>query len=112
MPVDRAKLEALVAEVGRFYVREKRMRRAQERILRALASPTLEQSQVDEYLKATRHYFAGFAREAKAHLGNVERRLAQVSQLQFNLSAERGVAARRIDATQGVLAQIEELAPR
>jgi hypothetical protein len=110
MPVDRQQLEALVAEIGRFYVREKTMRRAQETIRRALAEGEPSPGAVSAYLKAARTYFAGFAREAHAHLADVDRRLARVSQLQYNLTAERGVTARRIEATQGVLARVEEFA--
>jgi hypothetical protein len=57
-------------------------------------------------------YFRGFEREARAHLRDLDERLARVSQLQFNLTAERGVAARRAELTQGVLARVEELGPR
>jgi hypothetical protein len=110
MPVERQRLQALATEIGRFYVRDKAMRRAQEAMLRALAQGDPSQSVVDAYLKAARKYFAGFAREAQNHLGDLERRLGRVSQLQYNLTAERGVTARRIEATQGVLAQVEELA--
>jgi hypothetical protein len=45
-------------------------------------------------------------------VSDVDRRLAKVSQLQFNLTAERGVAARRVEVTQGVLARLLELARR
>jgi hypothetical protein len=61
------------------------------------------------YLAAARRYFVGFEREAREHLREVESRLAKVSQLQFNLTAERGVAARRVAATQGVLSRVAEL---
>jgi hypothetical protein len=110
MPVERQRLQALATEIGRFYVRDKAMQRAQAAMLRALAEGDPPQSAVDGYLKAAQKYFAGFAREAQNHLADVERRLARVSQLQYNLTAERGVTARRIEATQGVLAQVEELA--
>jgi hypothetical protein len=110
MPVERQQLERLAAEIGRFYVRDKTMRRAQETLLRALAAGEPSPSDVSAYLKAASKYFAGFAREAHAHLADVDRRLAHVSQLQYNLTAERGVTARRIEATQGVLARVEEIA--
>jgi len=61
------------------------------------------------YLNAVRRYFAVFEREARAHLLDVERRLARASQVQFNLTAERGVAARRVEITQGVLSKLAEL---
>jgi len=110
MPADRERLEALATEIGRFYVRDKALRRAQAALERALAEGEPPPSVVEAYLKAARKYFAGFAREAQGHLADVERRLARASQLQYNLAAERGVAARRIEATQGVLARVEEIA--
>jgi len=110
MPADRDKLEELTAEIGRFYVRDRALRRAQERMQRALAGGQPPRGVVDAYLKAVRKYFTGFSREARTHLSDVERRLARVSQVQFNLTAERGVAARRVEATQGVLARVEEIA--
>ena len=87
------------------------MRREQEAMAASLAAgvvPTSEQ--VATYLAAVKRYFAGFAREAQEHMKDVDRRLTKVSQLQFNLSAELGVAARRVEVTQGVLARVEELA--
>ncbi len=110
MPVERDRLEALATEIGRFYVRDKALRRAQAALERALAEGDPSPSVVEAYLRAARKYFAAFAREAQAHLTDVERRLARASQLQYNLTAERGVAARRIEATQGVLARVAELA--
>ena len=86
------------------------LRRAQAALERALAEGDPSPRIVEAYLAAARRYFGGFAREAQSHLADVERRLARASQLQYNLTAERGVAARRIEATQGVLARVEELA--
>jgi hypothetical protein len=56
-----------------------------------------------------RRYFTGFQREAQAHLKSVDRELERLYQLQYNLTAERGVAVRRVEATQGVLSAIAEL---
>ena len=50
-------------------------------------------------------YFSGFEREARAHLRDVDKRLEGLNQVNFNLTAERGVAVKRIEATQGVLAR-------
>ncbi|MBD5603714.1 MAG: hypothetical protein IAI48_01260 [Candidatus Eremiobacteraeota bacterium] len=113
MPVDRNQIRALADEVGRFYVRERTMRRAQEAIRTLLASDVeLDDAAVRGYLRAVTTYFTGFEREARGHLADLERRLARASQLQFNLTAERGVAARRVEATQGVLSHLAEVAPR
>lgn len=76
----------------------------------ALAAGAPPVQTIAAYVGAVRRYFAGFEREARRRLGDVERRLAHVSQVQFNLTAERGVAARRVEAVQGVLAKLDELA--
>jgi hypothetical protein len=113
MPVDRAALAALADEIDLFYVRDRVLRRAQQSMVEALArdEPPADRV-VRAYLEAVRTYFSGFEREARSHLRDLDRRLAKASQLQFNLSAERGVAARRVERTQGVLAHVAELAPR
>lgn len=107
------RLAALVAEIDRFHVTERRMRREQDAIVQVLARgerPTPEHAA--RYVAAVRRYFVGFDREAKSHLGDVDRRLGKIAQLQYNLSAERGVAAGRVEATQGVLSRLQELAPQ
>ncbi len=112
-PGEDAFLAALVEEIGRFYVTDRKMRRAQTTMAQALArSRPPSPKAVAAYLKAVSRYFTGFEREARAHLADLDRRLGRVSQLQFNLTAERGVAARRVEATQGVLARIREIGPR
>ncbi|GAC1303647.1 MAG: hypothetical protein NVSMB19_13780 [Vulcanimicrobiaceae bacterium] len=111
--VNRSALDALVAEVGRFYIRERTMRRAHATMTAALGAGTpLAEADVAAYVAAVERYFGGFEREARAHLRDVDRRLGRVSQLQFNLTAERGVTARRVEVTQGVLARVAELGRR
>jgi hypothetical protein len=113
VPLDRQTLARLVAEIDGFYVRDKAMLRAQKRMTEALSSAgEIDPALARSYLKTLRAYFVGFDREARIRLADVERRLARASQLQFNLTAERGVAAERASLTQGVLARIEEFARR
>jgi len=109
MRVDRSQLAALVEEIGRFYITDRAMARAQQRFAELFADADPSDADLDAYLDAVRRYFGGFEREARAHLSDVEGRLAKVSQVQFNLTAERGVAARRVAATQGVLSKAAEL---
>jgi hypothetical protein len=109
MEPDGNKLRELVERVGGFHLRGS-MERAQRRMTGLLArGEPPPADQVASYLRETQHYFAGFEREARAHAKSVERRLAHVSQLQFNLTAERGVALRRVEITQGVLRALAEL---
>lgn len=101
------RLRALVARVGEFYVTDKAMKTAQKKIESALAAGTPDRSAQDEYLAAVRRYFSGFEREARSHLRDVDKRLEHVNQVHFNLTAERGVAVRRIEATQSVLQDVD-----
>lgn len=106
-------LMELHAEVGRFYVRDRALLRAQKKFATVLAARgPLDAAAVRTYLDAVKRYFVGFEREAQLHLKDVEARLARVAQLQFNLTAERGVAARRVEATGGVLERLQKLAGR
>ena len=99
MPADPG-LRDLVARVGAFHITDGAMKRAIE--------TALEKDEVDAgaghaYRSAVRRYFESFDREARAHLRDVDRRLEHTNQVVFNLTAERGVAVKRIEATQAVL---------
>lgn len=86
------------------------MERAQREIERALAAGVPDAASMRAYLAAVERYFSGFHREAKTQLAYVDRELERLYQRQFNLTAERGVAARRVEVTQGVLSSLAELA--
>jgi hypothetical protein len=107
---NREQVQALVGLVDGFYVRDRKMERAQAEMRASLAAGgELTPEGIERYLVALQRYFGGFEREAREHLRDVERRLAHASQVQFNLSAECGVAERRVEITQGVLAKLAEL---
>jgi len=74
----------------------------------AAREPTADE--VERYRSAVERYFAAFAREAEQRLRDLDRRIAHMNQVQFNLQAERGVALRRVEVTQGVLSGARELA--
>jgi len=109
MQSNRASLQKLVSRVGEFYITDKGMKKAQERIAGLLARNGAEEADVAAYLEAVRRYFSGFESEARTHLRNLDKRLEQVNQVHFNLTAERNVAVRRIEGTQGVLAELSQL---
>jgi len=102
MPIDPGLIE-LVGRVGAFHITQRAMKRAQQGIESAIRSGSVESGAAAEYLDTVRRYFEGFDKEARAHLRDVDRRLEHVNQVQFNLTAERGVAVKRIEATQAVL---------
>jgi hypothetical protein len=108
MPVDAA-LAALAAHVGGFHITDRTMKRAQEVVAAAIAAGDVDERTRDAYLSAVRHYFDGFQKEARVHLRDVDKRLEQTNQVAFNLTAERGVAVKRIEATEGVLRDVGAL---
>ncbi len=103
------RLAALIAEVGAFYLTDRAIKKAQSAAEAALASGALDARAESAYIAAVRVYFDGFEREAQSQLKHVDRELQKLYQLQYNLTAERSVAARRVEATQGVLAKLREL---
>ncbi|MDP9018787.1 MAG: hypothetical protein M3N19_10750 [Candidatus Eremiobacteraeota bacterium] len=109
MPSSLDLLEKLVLRVGEFYITDKGMKKAQDRISALLQNGAVDASETVAYLHAVRRYFSGFEREAREHLRVVDKRLEQANQVVFNLTAERAVAVRRIDGTQGVLHELTAL---
>lgn len=106
--LDDARFRALVARVGEFYVTDRSMKSAQQKIENVLREGSAGEAEQHSYLDAVRRYFTGFEREARAQLRDVDKRLVKVNQVHFNLTAERGVVVRRIEATQSVLKDIED----
>ncbi|MBV9717732.1 MAG: hypothetical protein JOZ77_00235 [Candidatus Eremiobacteraeota bacterium] len=102
MPFDYALLE-LVKRVGTFHITDRAMKRAQREIETAISTGVLDDGMRTAYLHEVRRYFVGFDREARAQLRDVDRRLDRVNQVQFNLTAERAVAVKRIEGTGDVL---------
>ncbi len=96
-------LAALVAQIGGFHITDRAMSRAQREIEQAIASGEVDERVKSHYLEAVRRYFGDFSREAREHLRDVDRRLEHINQVHFNLTAERGVALKRIEATEAVL---------
>jgi hypothetical protein len=106
---ERAEIAELVATVRGFHLTDRAILRAQKSIEEALALGTPTPAQSSAYLRVVRSYFERFARDAQAQLRSVDRELERLYQRQYNLSAERGVAAKRVDAVASVLARTAEL---
>ncbi len=103
------RLAALAAAVGAFHLTDRPMRGAQDRVERALAAGAVDAAVAEAYLEAVRRYFEPYEREAQGQLRHVDRELERVYQLEYNLTAERGVVAKRIEAVRGVLGALAEL---
>jgi hypothetical protein len=106
---DAERVRELVATVGAFYVRNRSLERAQQKIERELAGGPPDAASLAAYLHEVRRYFSAFEGEAKSQLARVDRELERLYAQQYNLTAERGVAVRRVEATQGVLSALAEI---
>ncbi len=110
MPYNDGRFRELVGRVGAFYITQKKMRTAQDTIETALKNDSIvNDSQQRAYLQTVQQYFTEFEREARKQLSSLDKRIENVSQVHFNLTAERNVAVRRIEATQQVLTQLTTL---
>lgn len=109
MPIDPG-LPELVARVAAFHITDRAMSTAQRRIERAVEAGEMTEATRNTYFAAVRKYFEGLDTEARSHLRDVDRRLDRANQVQFNLTAERGVAVKRIEAAQAVLTALAPLA--
>jgi hypothetical protein len=103
------RLAALAATVGAFHVTDRAMRAAQDGIERALAAGAVDDAAARSYLDAVRRYFEPYEREAQGQLRHVDRELERLYLQQFNLTAERGVVGKRVEAVRGVLNALAEL---
>jgi hypothetical protein len=103
-------LRAFAERVAAFHITDRAMLRAQRTIAGILARGEAAPAERSAYLAAVRTYFAGFERDAQAQLSGVDRELDALYQRQYNLAAERGVAHKRLEAVEGVLASLAELA--
>jgi hypothetical protein len=103
------RLAALAATVGAFHLTDRAMRAAQDRIERALAAGEPDTVTARAYLDAVRRYFEPYEREAQGQLKHVDRELERLYLQQFNLTAERGVVGKRVEAVRGVLSALAEL---
>lgn len=107
MAVDE-RLGDLVARIGAFHITHRPTQHAQRAMEAAIARGDVDDATRREYFSAVRRYFEGFDREARASLRDVDKRLEHVNQVHFNLTAERGVAVKRIEGTQAVLTALAD----
>jgi hypothetical protein len=89
---------AVVALVDAHHITDRRLLRARRELERRPG----ERSERAFRREAVR-YFSQLIREARAQVAEVDRRLDDVYQQQYNLTAERAVAARRLEEAQSVL---------
>lgn len=97
-------LSELLGLVDGYHITDKRLLRARAQ-LEQRRDGTTERA----FRTEAQRYFDSLATEAEAHLAEVDRRLDDIYQRQYNLNAERAVAVRRLDGARGVLRALEEV---
>ena len=95
-------LSELLALVDGFRIKDRRLLRARAALERG-STPDAERA----FRQQARRYFQSLAKEAQAHVADVDRRLDDAYQRQFNLSAERAVATRRLEGARQILHELE-----
>jgi len=94
-------LSELLALVDEFRITDKRLLRARAALERN------NEAAERVFRKEAQRYFELLAREAQEHVAEVDRRLDDTYQRQFNLTAERAVAQRRLDGARDVLRALD-----
>lgn len=95
----------LLALVDQYHITDKRLLRARAELARSSNERTER-----EFRKQALRYFSSLAHEARAHLAQVDRRLDDVYQRQYNLHAERAVAERRLQGALELTRALEDKA--
>ena len=92
---------SLTALVDAFHITDRSLIRARER-LRVEGSPDSDAA----FRRHALRYFRALEREARHHLTDLDRKLDELYQRQYNLQAERGVAQRRLEGARVVLSAL------
>ena len=94
-----AQADELLALLDAFHVTDRALARSRDRA----RSESGDAEALASLKKEMRRYFAAVARESVAHLADLDRRLDDLYQRQYNAQAERGAAQRRLEAARRVL---------
>jgi hypothetical protein len=92
---------SLTALIDAFHITDRSLMRARERF-RVEGSPDSDA----EFRRHALRYFRALEREARHHLTDLDRKLDESYQRQYNLQAERGVAQRRLEGARSVLSAL------
>jgi hypothetical protein len=96
-------LAGLLALIDEFHITDRALVRARE-LARSGDTPAA----VEALRRAAAKYFGDMATEAEQHLREIDRKLDDLYQRQYNLQAERGVAERRLSGARRVLRSLDD----
>ena len=98
-----SELEGLLSLIDEFHITDRALVRARE-LVRDGQSPAA----VEALRRAAAKYFGDMATEAERHLHEIDSKLDDLYQRQYNLQAERGVAERRLNGARRVLRSLDD----
>jgi hypothetical protein len=96
-------LGGLLALIDEFHITDRALVRARDQVRRDDGPAAVEALR-----RAAAKYFGDMATEAERHLSEIDRKLDDLYQRQYNLQAERGVAERRLSGARHVLRSLED----
>ena len=91
----------LLAMLDGFHITDRALLRCRDRV-----RASHDGAAVAALEKEMRRYFGGMERESERHLRSIDAKLDDLYQRQYNLTAERGVAERRLSGARSVLAAL------
>ena len=100
-------LPDLLDLIDEFHITDRALLRARDRVRRDESAAAVEALR-----QAAAKYFNGMANEAEQHLRELDGKLDDLYQRQYNLQAERGVAERRRDGARRVLQSLDDATPQ
>lgn len=95
-------LEGLLALIDEFHITDRALVRARDAVRRDDGPAAVEALR-----RAAAKYFGDMATETERHLTEIDRKLDDLYQRQYNLQAERGVAERRLSGARRVLRSLD-----
>jgi len=95
--------DSLLALIDEFHITDRALLKARERVRRGEGPAATE-----ALARAAAKYFGDMAEESQEHLAQLDSKLDDLYQRQYNLQAERAVAERRQSAAKRVLAVLDE----
>jgi hypothetical protein len=95
-------LAGLLALIDEFHITDRALVRARELVRKG------DGQAVEALHRAAAKYFGDMATEAERHLREIDRKLDDLYQRQYNLQAERGVAERRLSGARRVLQSLAD----
>jgi len=99
-----SELAELLALIDGFHITDRSLLHARERLRRDDGAAAVEALR-----RAAAKYFGEMASEAERHLRELDGRLDDLYQRQYNLQAERGVTERRRDGARRVLQSLQSV---